>query len=227
MKKNFMIQVVLVVCFWSHLVFSADDGNTEISDLTPWIGHSLSIINLYQSESANNYFSEVAKHAPEGYTKELVKEFIYNQFALKFKSIDFVDKNTIAIDDRISGTYVYVGRLATKWKAQTTKWEIFKTDSQEMIAAGFKYFILFPFHQQSKDSLRHAHLRYGNENFDFLITDPSVQLWWPTIYQPEATDEEKIIASMTDGARLQASILPPLKKPVETYLKNKSQNDNL
>jgi Zn/Cd-binding protein ZinT len=80
-----------------------------------------------------------------------------------------------------------------------------------MIEAGFKYFLLFPFHQHNKDSLRHCHLRYGNENFDFLVTDPSVQLWWPTVYQPENTDEAKIMAQMTKKAKLQATMLPPLK----------------
>lgn len=215
MKKNFIIQVVLIVCFWGHLAFAADDGNTEISDLTPWMGHSVSIIKLYQGKSADNYFAEVTKHAPEGYTAELVKKFIYNQFALKFKSIDVVNKDTIRIDEKISGQYTYVGKLTTKWKEHTTAWEIFKTDSEEMIEAGFKYFIFFPFQQHGKDSLRHAHLRYGNENFDFLVTDPSVQTWWPTIYQPETTDEAKIMASMIQGAKLQASILPALKNQGE------------
>lgn len=211
MKKKILIQAVLIVCFWTHLALASDSVNPKISDLTPWIGNSVSIIKLYQGESANKYYSEVAKYAPKGYTPELVKEFVYNQFALKFKSIDVVDKDTIVIDHRISGKYIYVGNLTTKWKKHTTTWEIFKTNSAKMIEAGFKYFLFFPFHQHSKDSLRHAHLRYGNENFDFLATDPSVQMWWPTIYQPATTDEAKIMASMIHGAKLQASILPPLE----------------
>ena len=211
MKKILMLQAVMIAFLWGYQVFAADSANPEISDLTPWLGHSVSIINLYQGESADNYFAEVAKHAPEGYTVEMVKEFICSQFAVKFKSIYFADKDTIVIDDRIIGKYSYVGSLITKWKDVRTTWQIFKTDSEEMIGAGFKYVILFPFHQHSKDSLRHAHLRYGNENFDFLITDPSVQMWWPAIYQPETTDEAKIMAAMINGAKLQASILPALK----------------
>jgi len=65
-----------------------------------------------------------------------------------------------------------------------------------MIPAGFKYFIFFPFHGHGKASLRHAHLRYGNENFDFLIPDPSMQSWWLTVYQPETTVEAQIMAQM-------------------------------
>lgn len=212
MKKHIIV-AVMVACLGTHLAFAVDGENSEISDLTPWIGHSVSIIKLYQGEVADTYFSEVTKHAPKGYTKEQVKEFIHNQLDLKFESIDFVDKDTILIDNKLSGKFKYIGKLTTKWKNIATPWEIFKTDSDEMIEAGFKYFILFPFHQPGKDSLRHAHLRYGNENFDFLATDPSVQNWWPTIYQPETTNEAKIKASMLSGAKLQASILPPLTNP--------------
>ncbi|MEF2231116.1 MAG: hypothetical protein V3571_09325 [Pseudodesulfovibrio sp.] len=211
MKKILLIQLVLIACLWGHPVFATEGADPEISDLTPWLGHCVSIIELYQGESADTYFTEVARHAPDGYTAEMVKKFIYSQFAVKFKSIDFADKDTIVIDDRISGKYSHVGNLTTKWKDVTTKWEIFKTDSAEMIEAGFKYVMLFPFHQPGQDSLRHAHLRYGNENFDFLATDPSVQAWWPTIYQPETTDEAKTMAAMIHGAKLQASILPALK----------------
>lgn len=210
MKKKFMFQFVLLVCLLAQPAFAAKEA-APISDLTPWLGRSVSIIELYHGKSAHKYFTEVAKYAPKGYTPEMVKEFIHRQFAVKFKSIDFVDKETITIDGRISGKYAYVGKLITTWKTAPAKWEIFKTNSAEMIEAGFKYIILFPFHQHGKDSLRHAHLRYGNEDFDFLLTDPSVQMWWPTIYQPETTDEEKVMAAMINGAKLQATMLPALE----------------
>ncbi len=225
MKKNLTIQALLIVCLWANLAFAGSIEKPEISDLTPWIGHSVSIIKLYQRESANKYFSEVTKYAPKGYTPELVKEFIYNQFALKFKSIDIVDKDTIVIDHRISGKYTYIGKLTTKWKKLTATWEIFKTDSTKMIEAGFKYFLFFPFHQHGKDSLRHAHLRYGNETFDFLTTDPSVQKWWPTIYQPATTNEAKVMESMIHMAKLQASMLPPLE-PLNKNATKKQEKRN-
>lgn len=215
MKKNLAISLILIVCIFCSAVYAAGKEKEKITDLIPWIGDSVSVIKLYESEAGEKFFTEVTKHAPKGYTKKMVKDFIYDQFALKFKSISVVDENTIIIDNKISGDYVYVGSVSTKWKKHDTTWEIFKTDSKEMIEAGFKYFLFFPFHQHGKDSLRHSHLRYGNENFDFLVTDPSVQSWWPTIYQPAVTDESKIMAQMTRRAKLQASILPPLKKPIK------------
>ncbi len=210
MKKKLFVPLFLLIFISCSVAFAADQEKEEITDLSPWLGHSVSILKLYQGETAKRYFTEVQKHAPEGYTIEMVKDFIYRQFALKFKSLDVVDKDTIIIDNKITGDYAYVGNISTTWRDQKTTWEIFKTDSKEMIEAGFKYFLFFPFHQHGENSLRHAHLRYGNENFDYLVTDPSVQLWWPTIYQPAKTDESKIMGQMIKKAKLQASMLPPL-----------------
>ncbi len=211
MKKKLFVPLFLLIFIFCSVAFAADQKKEEVTDLTPWLGHSVSILTLYQGETAEKYFAEVQKHAPEGYTIEMVKDFIYKQFALKFKSLDVIDEDTIIIDNKITGDYAYVGNVSTTWKDQKTTWEIFKTDSKEMIGAGFKYFLFFPFHQHGKDSLRHAHLRYGNENFDYLVTDPSVQLWWPTMYQPAKTDESKIMEQMIKKAKLQASMLPPLE----------------
>ncbi|PIE58004.1 MAG: hypothetical protein CSA33_06015 [Desulfobulbus propionicus] len=212
MRKKLFTALFLLVFIFCNTAFATNKEKEGVSDLTPWLGYSVSILKLYQGEVANKYFAEVKKHAPEGYTIEMVKDFIYNQFSSKFNSLRVIDENTITIDNKITGDYAYVGSINTVWKNQKKiTWEIFKTDSKEMIEAGYKYFLFFPFHQHGKNSLRHAHLRYGNENFDYLVTDPSVQSWWPTIYQPEKTDESKIMAQMIEKAKLQASMLPQLK----------------
>jgi len=214
MKKRLTISLFLIVCFFSGAAFAADKEKENITDLTPWKGNSVSVVTLYDCDAGEQFFAKVTGYAPEGYTKKMVKDFIYKMFSLKFKSMNVVDENTIIIDNKITGDYVHVGSVSTTWREQATTWHIFKTDSKEMIQAGFKYFIFFPFHQHGKDSLRHAHLRYGNENFDFLVTDPSVQSWWPTVYQPAKTDEAKVMAQMIKKAKLQATMLPPLKKAV-------------
>lgn len=211
MKKILTISIFLVVSLFCNSV-SAGEKETKVTDLTPWKGYSVSVKKLYEGEAGDKFFSAVKKYAPKGYTHKMVKDFFYNMFSLKFKSLRVVDKDIITIDDKISGYYAHIGKLTTKWQEYDITWEIFKTDSKEMIEAGYKYFLLIPFHQHSKDSLRHSHLRFGNQNFDFLATDPSVQSWWPTIYQPVATDEAKVMAAMIKGAKLQSSMLPPLKK---------------
>jgi len=56
-------------------VFAADNGTPEITDFTPWIEHSVSVIKLCESDDGERFFNEVKKHAPKGYTKKMVKDF--------------------------------------------------------------------------------------------------------------------------------------------------------
>ncbi|WP_321413840.1 hypothetical protein [uncultured Desulfobacter sp.] len=212
MRKKLAISLFLIVSIFSSTVFAADKEKESITDLTPWKGNNAPFVKLYDSEAGEKFFEKMTEHAPKGYTKEMVKDHIFNTHSLKFKSLNVVDENTIIIDDKITGDYAHVGSLSTKWEKYDITWHIFKTDSKEMIQAGFKYFIFLPFHGKGEDTLRHAHLRYGNENFDYLATDPSVESWWPTVYQPETTNEAKIMAQMTKKAKLQATMLPPLEK---------------
>ena len=211
MKKKLIISLFLMTCLFSGAVFAADKEKEEVTDLTPWKGNNASLARLYDQEGGETYFEKVAEHA-EGYTKKMVKDHILGDFTPKFKTMNIVDENTIIIDDKFTGDYVYIGALSTKLYKYNVTWKIFKTDSKEMIRAGYKYVLLLPFHQHGKDSLRHTHLRYGNENFDFLTTDPSLYMWVPTVYQPAETDEAKIMAQMIKGAKLRASNLPPLEK---------------
>ncbi|WP_020588045.1 hypothetical protein [Desulfobacter curvatus] len=215
MRKKLAISLFLIVSVFSSTVFAADKEKESITDLSPWKGNNASIVKLYDSDAGEKFFEKVTEHAPKGYTKEMVKDYIYDMHALKFKSLNVVDENTIIIDNKLTGDYVYVGSLSTKAGKYDVTWQIFKTDSEEMIQGGFKYFIFLPFHGHGEDSLRHAHFRYGNENFDYLATDPSVQSWWPTAYQPETTDEAKVMARMINKtAKLQAKMLPPLEKTI-------------
>ena len=214
MRRMMAISLFLIVSISSGAVFAADKKKESISDLTPWIGNNASLAKLYDSEAGERYFEKVTELAPKGYTKKMVKDFICDEVSMKFKFLNVMDENTITIDNKITGDYVHVGSLRKKFPKFTITWQIFKTDSKEMIEAGFKYFLFLPFHAHSKDSLRHAHLRYGNENFDFLVTDPSLQSWWPTIYQPEKTDEAKVVARMIKKAKLRATTLPPLKEAI-------------
>ncbi len=105
MKKKLFVSLFLFIFISCSMAFAfaADQKKEEITDLTPWLGHSVSILKLYQGEIAKRYFTEVQKYAPEGYTTEMVKDFIYKQFALKFKSLDVVDENTIIIDNKLKG----------------------------------------------------------------------------------------------------------------------------
>lgn len=211
MKKELFISFTLIFCLIAGPALADDHAPPqEITDLTPWKGYSVSIKNLYTGEDGDKFFKAVTEHAPKGYTLEKVRKFFLDMFTLKFNSMEVIDGDTITIDGKITGDYIHVGSFKTKWGEHNVTWDIFKTGSEEMIQAGYKYFLLIPFHQHGEEGLRHAHFRYGNANFDFLATDPSLQLWWPTIYQPYSTDEKKIMENMIKGAKLQATILPKL-----------------
>ena len=197
MIKKLTISLFLIVCIFSSLVFAADKKKESITDLTPWKGDNVSIVKLYENEVGERFYEEILEQVPNGYTKKMVKDYIYGLYYMKLKSLNVVDENTITIDNKITGDYVHVCSIGMDLGNHEAFWQVFKTDSKEMIKAGFKYFIFLPYHQHDKDTLRHAHLRYGNENFDFLTTDPSVKSWWPTMYQPAKTDEAKAIKQMT------------------------------
>ena len=172
------------------------------------------MINLYENEAGERFYEEMLRNLPEGYTKKMVKNFIHDLYSMKVKSFTGIDENTISIDGKITGDYAHVGSFKQKFPEYTLNWEIFKTDSKEMIKAGFKYFAFLPYHQHDKNSVRHCHFRYGNENFDFLITDPSVQSWWPTVYSPATIDEAKAIEQMTTPkiARMMAGMMQKSNK---------------
>ncbi|WP_321413813.1 hypothetical protein [uncultured Desulfobacter sp.] len=223
MSKRLVSSIFLIACIFSSFAFAADKEKEKITDLTPWKGNNASMAKFYDSEDGERYFEKVAEHAPKGYTKKIVKDHILGRYAPEFTFLNIVDENTVIIDDQFTGDYVHVGSVTTHahidngsknvFKFDVT-WQIFKTDSEEMIKAGYKYLLFIPFHGQGKDSLRHFHLRYGNENFDFLATDPSLELWWPTLYQPAETDEAKIIAKKNKDAKSRGENLPPLKEAI-------------
>jgi hypothetical protein len=214
MRKELTISLFLIVCIFSSAVFAADKEKESITDLTPWKGDNVSIVTLYENEAGERFYEKILEQAPKGYTQKMVKDYIYDLYYMKLKSLSVVDKNTITIDNKITGDYAHVCSIGMKMGKHNPTWEVFKTDSKEMIQAGFKYILFLPYHQHNKDTLRHTHLRYGNENFDFLTTDPSVKSWWPTIYQPAKTDEAKATAQMTKPriVKMMAKMMPPLEK---------------
>ena len=196
MRNIITITLFLIVCFFSSAVFAADKERESITDLTPWKGIGVSMINLYNNEAGERFYEEILALLPEGYTKKMVKDFISDFFYMKLKTFNVVDGNTIIIDDKFTGDYIHVCTIDMLGEDKPI-WRVFKTDSKEMIEAGFKYILLLPFHQHGEDSVRHTHFRYGNEDFDFLTTDPSLESWFPTLYQPANTDEAKATKQMT------------------------------
>jgi len=196
MRKNIVTSILMILCIFSSVVFAADKEKESITNLTPWKGENVSVAKLYENEAGERFYGEILKNLPTDYTKQMVKDFILGMYNMKLKSFNVVDEDTIIVDGKLTGDYVHICSIGMQYGEHSVIWQVFKTDSKEMIEAGFKYFVFFPYHQHDKDSLRHCHLRYGNENFDFLTTDPSVESWWPTVYQPAMTDEAKVVEQM-------------------------------
>ncbi|WCE30809.1 ZinT/AdcA family metal-binding protein [Vibrio sp. SCSIO 43137] len=211
MNKKLITSLIFIVCLFSNSLFAGGKSTDTISDLTPWKGYSTSVIELFQNESGEKFFEEMVKNLPNGYTNRMAKDFVYDLYATKINSLSVIDENTITINDKMTGDYAYIASISVARGEKTVTWHIFKTDAQAMIHAGFKYILFIPFDQHGPDTLRHSHFRFGNENFDFLTTDPSLQSWWPTLYQPSEVSEAKAIEQMTR---------PKLAKKLAAMLKN-------
>lgn len=214
MKKKLVFKLTLfvltfVVLAISGVALAADVSDLEVKDLTPWKGNHEPFVNLYRTTAAEKLFVEMAKYAAN-YTPEMAKEYYLNNNLEKFKKISIPDGETVIFDDNVQGKYNYLGKLVTTWGEYEITWYIFKTFSQEAINAGFKYLLMMPYHSHG-DGLAHCHLRYGNQDFDYLTTDPSLINWWPTLFRSEGVNKDEAVQKMVKDAKMYASMLPPVK----------------
>lgn len=165
-KKFFagLTVMALMILTLSGISMASNTGE-KITDLALWKGDSESFINLYNTESADEFFAEVAKYK-EGYNGKMVRKFFEKMYETPFSKMNVKDSNTIIFDNEIEADYNFVGELHTVWGEYSIVWYIFRTDSKEAIQAGYKNLILMPYHGHG-DGMKHCHMRYGNENFDF------------------------------------------------------------
>jgi len=205
-----IISVFLLVLVSSVFLFAtAAESSETVSDLTPWAGLNLPMTALFEGEGGDTLYAEIAKYA-KGYDGKMVRKYFDNMYYTKFRTFEITDGNTVVFDEDNAVNYAYVGKLETTWGEYAITWFIFKSNDEYALANGYKYLLMMPYHGHG-DGMQHCHMRYGNENFDFLSTDPSVQNSWPTLYQPAKTDEEKAIFDMMKTAKMQASMLPKVK----------------
>lgn len=202
-----MVVMGLFVLTISSIVL-AEEGT--ISDLSPWEGSNETYINLFDTESGDELFEEIAKYA-EGYNGEMVYKYFAKMYKTSFSKMKVIDAKTVVFDDEIKAEYKYIGNFDTNWGEHSISWYIFRTGGHEAIKAGYKNLILMSYHGHGK-GMKHCHMRYGNQNFDFLITDPSVNNWWPTLYKAGQVDKERVVQGMIKKAKVYSSMLPSLKK---------------
>lgn len=207
--KKFICTALLISVLAFVLFASATEATEAVSDLTPWQGVNLPMTALFTGENGDMLFTEIAKYA-KGYDKDMVREYFNDMYYTKFEKFEVVDGNTVVYDGSNEVSYFYVGKLDTTWGEYSISWHIFKSNDEYALNNGYKYLLMMPYHGHG-EGMAHCHMRYGNENFDFLSTDPSVQNSWPTLYQPENTDEEKAVFDMMKTAKMQATMLPALK----------------
>jgi Zn/Cd-binding protein ZinT len=179
---------------------------SEVSDLSLWEGDNEAYVNIFDTAGADDLFNEIAKYV-EGYDGEMVRDFYDKFYETPFSVMRIVGKKTVVFDEEIEADYEYIGALNAKWGDYNIVWYIFRTDDVQAINAGYKHLILMPYHGHGEGSIGHCHMRYGNENFDFLTTDPSVSNWWPTLYRPGEVDKEKAVENMMGQAKMLADTL--------------------
>ena len=205
--KSSILAFVFILLAVSGLAVAA--AELEVKDLTPWQGENEAFGVLFQVKAADQFFVEVAKYA-DGYTPEMARKFYEEMYRMKFNKLSIPDGRTAIFDDKITGKYNYLGKLVTTWGEYNLTWYIFKTNSDEAINAGFKYLLMMPYHGHG-DGMAHCHMRYGNEDFDYLTTDPSITNWWPTLFQAAEVNKEEAVKAMQQDAKMYSSMLPPLK----------------
>ncbi|QTL98861.1 ZinT/AdcA family metal-binding protein [Iocasia frigidifontis] len=211
MKSKKILFSMMVMVFLVLLVpafISADDN--VVSDLLPWKGNNETYINLFNTESGDSFFEEVANYA-DGYDAEMVYNYFAKMYETSFSTMKIVDAETVIFDDEIEAKYQYIGNFNTVWGEYSISWYIFRTENNEAIKAGYKHLIMMPYHGDG-DGMKHCHMRYGNQNFDFLTTDLSVVDWWPTLFKTYQVDKEEVVQGMMKQVKMYSSMLPPLEK---------------
>ena len=202
---------MVTVALLMGMAFASAAETTEvITDLSPLEGVNISTTSVLSGTRMNAYCSEIAKHK-DGYNARMVKVFVdkmYYSTFFKWEALE--DGRTVIFDDMYTGEYDMVGTFSVKWNEYTLVWNVFKTDSQEAINAGYKYLILFPYHAHGEGT-PHMHMRYGNASIDYLVTDPSLNSWWPTCYPAADMDQEKLYEELMGGAKMMGTMLPAVK----------------
>ncbi|HAI86066.1 MAG TPA: hypothetical protein DCL63_03640 [Firmicutes bacterium] len=193
------------------LVMSATDSE-QVIDLSPWIGTNESFWTILQDPAADKVFSEIAKYAP-GYDLAMVRKCMEKLYRFNFDVFRVIDGRTVCFDDGVVAEYDLIGVLEVEANQYKPTWYIFKTESKDAIEFGVEYLLMMPYHGDG-EGLGHCHLRYGNQGFEYLTTDPSIANWWPTAFRPEEADKlgrESILEGLVRSARMLATMLPPVK----------------
>eukprot|EP00831_Metopus_contortus_P059257 TRINITY_DN51247_c0_g1_i1.p1 TRINITY_DN51247_c0_g1~~TRINITY_DN51247_c0_g1_i1.p1 ORF type:complete len:266 (+),score=25.83 TRINITY_DN51247_c0_g1_i1:161-958(+) len=211
LMKKFVLMMVTTVMFMGFIFATASEGAEVIRDLSGWKGVNMSTTNILSGTRKNMYASEIAQYK-EGYNAQMVQIFIDKMYYSTFFTWEVLeDGKTIIFDNMYKGEYDFVGSLSTMWSGYDLVWYIFKTDSEEAINAGYKYLALFPYHGHGEGA-PHMHMRYGNANFAYLTTDPSLDVWWPTCYKAANMDQEALFNELMSGAKMMTTMLPDIKQ---------------
>ncbi|NLL61174.1 MAG: metal-binding protein ZinT [Candidatus Atribacteria bacterium] len=209
-RLTIVIAGMLVLVLMAYGIGMAQE-ESEVSDLSLWEGENETYVNIFDTASAGELFNEIAKYV-EGYDGEMVRNFYNKFYETPFSTIRIMGKKTVIFDEEIEADYEYIGVLNTKWGEYNIAWHIFRTDNSRAIDAGYRHLILMPYHGHGEGSIRHCHMRYGNENFDFLTTDPSISNWWPTLYRPNEVNKEEVVKNMMGQAKMLADTLKTSEK---------------
>ena len=193
-------------------VFASGAENEQIADLTPWMGASKTYWTIFQDPAAEEVFQEVAKYAP-GYDSAMVRACFEKMYGSCFDAFNVRGGRTVCFGDRVVAEYDLMAVLKVEASQYKPTWYVFKTESRDAIAFGVEYLLMMPYHWHG-EGLGHCHVRYGNQGFEYLATDPSIENWWPTFFRPEEVDRvgrESILKDLLGNAKMFATMLPPVK----------------
>lgn len=193
-------------------VLASGVESEQTTDLSPWMGTNESFWTIFEDPAADKVFLEIAKYAP-GYDLAMVRKCMEKLYRFDFDVFKVTDSRTVRFDDRVVAEYDLIGVLKVEADQYKPTWYIFKTESKDAIDFGVEYLLMIPYHRHG-EGLGHCHVRYGNQGFEYLATDPSIANWWPTAFQPEEADKlgrESILKDLAGSAKMLATMLPPVK----------------
>jgi Predicted periplasmic or secreted protein len=170
--------------------------HAKISDLTPWVGESISIWAVDESH-LQPAIDAILASTPE-LALEDVLTYLEEGNATSFDT--FVVEGQLVTFNSDGGSvtcpYVYVGDTPVV-EYPTAAWFLFATSDET--CNDYRYLLLMPPHASEEGSIPHYHMRYGASDLEGLIAQGAP--WYPSLY-PADSEPTAIMNSWIVNARM-------------------------
>jgi len=218
MWKNKLLLGTLLLGLSVFAFGGCGGGGNDPAALAEWNGEWRGMQTFLDSSVMDSAYETVATHA-SGYTAKGVKMFMESMYNSDVAAMTIQGDNiTFTIEDdssenerqasTVTRTYALKGTVPMSGY-EGYYW--YQFEASDDVSGGYKYVVATAVHSDSADSMKHWHVRCGNDSFEALTRD-SLALWWPTMVAAETTAEvaaEDTVGAAEEYASFLAQ-LPPL-----------------